>query len=387
MKKQIIFLLGFLLINGISFAQISVSHVSNGLNLNSKQGVFYALPSTLIQVKLKVTKTEFIAGPYAQYAAKYLDLGNVVTDDYNHYEINDVQLSSLAVPDPNQIYFAELNPKTTKENLSVLMSISEAGLAMGVDGTIPSDVNASLSSSGFNIQSENVDYFRYFAESNLVEYFDTIIQKVVVDTVVVEKFYLEKQWVEKDDEQKAVEAANKINKIRDAMFNLLSGYQEVPFDAGAISFMYDKLMQLENEYMSLFTGISIKKKLFYTFTVKPEKDGSSALLPVFVFSPSSGIKDIGSAGGEKISLRIDKLTDLSNISSVVNNREEGNTNSHGFYYCIPASAKVSLEINNDVKAQSTIPISQFGETTYLPPHVTSVQFHKSTGAIKAILIN
>jgi len=150
--------------------------------------------------------------------------------------------------------------------------------------------------------------------------------------------------------------------------------------------MYDKLMKLENEYMSLFTGISIKKQLHYTFTVKPEKDAST-LLPVFVFSSTSGIKNIGSAGGEKISLRIDKLTDLSNISSVVNNRKDGNANSHGFYYRIPSSAKITLEINNDVKAQSTFSISQFGEATYLPPHVTSVQFHKNTGAIKAILIN
>lgn len=387
MKKKIFLINSLLLLTIFSIAQINVSHVTSEIDLSSKQGVFYALPSTLIKVNLKVTKTEFLAGPYAQYAAKYLDLGNVITEDYNHYEVKDVQLSPIAVPDPDQIYFAELNPKTTKENVSVLMSISEAGLAMGVDGTIPTNVKPSLSSSGFNIQSDDVDYFRYFAESNLVEHYDTIIKKVVVDTVVFEKFFLDKQWVEKSDEQKAVEAANKINTIRDAMFNLLSGYQEVPFDAGAISFMYDKLLELENEYMSLFTGISIKKQLHYTFTVQPEKGDNSTLLPVFVFSSTSGIKNIGSTGGEKINLRIDKLTDLSNISSVVNNRESGNANAHGFYYRIPSSAKVTLEINSDVKAQITLPISQYGETTYLPPHVTSVQFHENTGAIKAILVN
>lgn len=387
MKKQIFLIHSLLLIVGISFAQINVSHVTSDLDVSSKQGIFYALPATLIQVNLKVTKTEYIAGPYAQYASKYLDLENVITDDYNNYEIVEARLNTTAVPDPDHIYFAELNPKTTKENVSVLLSLSEAGLAMGVDGTVPAGVETSLTSSGFQVKSGDTDYFRYFAETNLVEQTDTIIQKVVVDTVVMEKFYLDKRWVEKSDEQKAVEAANKINKIRDARFNLLSGYQEVPFDAGAISFMYDKLVNLEDEFLSLFTGISVKKQLHYTFTVKPEKEENSILTPVFVFSSTSGIKSVGSTGGEKINIRIEKLTDLTSLNAVVNKRNDGNSGNHGFYYRIPSSAIVTLEISNDIKPQRTFPISQLGETTYLPTHVTSVQFHKNTGAIKAILID
>ena len=51
----------------------------------------------------------------------------------------------------------------------------------------------------------------------------------------------------------------------------------------------------------------------YTFTVKPEKDGNSSLLPVFVFSPTSGIKNIGSTGGEKINLRIDNTFHITKL--------------------------------------------------------------------------
>lgn len=387
MKRQLLIICSLIIFSGLSFAQINVSHVTSDLDVSNKDGIFYALPKTLVQVNLKVTKTEYIAGPYAQYAAKYLDLENVVTDDYNHYAITDVSLKSLSVPDPDQVYFAEISEKTTKENVSVLLSISEAGLAMGMDGTIPANLETSLSSNGFHLKSEDIDYFQYFAETNLVEFSDTIIQKVVVDTVVVEKFYLDKRWVEKSDEQKAVEAANKINNIRDARFNLLSGYQEISYDAGSIAYMDSKLQEMEDEYMSLFIGISIKKQLHYTYTVKPDKEQNSTLLPVFVFSSTSGIKDIGSAGGEKINLRVENQTELSNLNSVVSKRNQSTSGNHGFYYRIPSSAKFTLEVNNDIKAQSTFPISQFGETTYLPSHVTSVQFHKNTGAIKAILIN
>jgi hypothetical protein len=363
------------------FAQIQVSRVTSGTDLGNKQGMFYALPNTVIQVKLDVVKTEYMAGPYAQYASKYLDLENVITEDYDNYEIVGAKLSASAAPDPNNIYFAAIDEKAIKENISVLMSLSEEGLAMGVEA------KAIKKSTEVQTKSENTDFFKYFAAPNLVEVTDTNITMVVVDTAVIEKIYLDKRWVEKSDEQKAVEAANKIEKIRKDKINLLTGYQEVAYEAGTMQFMFKELTKMENEYLSLFTGISIKKTLSYTFSVIPEKNGVEMLVPVFVFSTTSGVKELGSSGGEKINLHIENLSGLSDIEAAINGHQSGNGNAHGFYYRIPASAIVTLDINRDVKTQVVIPISQFGQTSYLPPHVTSVQFHKNTGAIKKIQVD
>lgn len=367
-------------------AQISVKHVTDGTNLNDKQGIFYALPNTLIKVDIRVLKTEYVAGPYAEYAARYLDLKDVNTSDYSEYEIIDLRLSTLAVPDPEQVYFAEITDKVAREEKSVLLSLSSSGMAMDLEGNIPSKALKDFSALTFKSGATREDLFKYFAETNLYEQTDTIIQKVVVDTVTVEKKYLERNWVEKSDEDKALEAANKISKIREARFNLITGYQEIPYEADAMAYMDKQLVKMEAEFLSLFTGVSFQRELTYTITVDPSRDNVGGNIPVFVFSERSGIKDAGASGGEKVNMSIEPLGDFGTIRAIAGNRNASGTN-HGFYYRIPVMAKIRLVISNDLNAEAVFPISQLGTVAYLPPNVTSVQFHPETGALKTILMD
>ena len=228
--------------------------------------------------------------------------------------------------------------------------------------------------------------FQYYAETNLIEQTDTIIKKVVVDTVSVEKVYIDHKWVEKGSEQKALEAANMINKIRENRFNLLTGYQEIAYDAGSMAYMSKELIKMEKEYLSLFTGITFEKILHYSFTVLPDPEKESSLLPVFVYSERSGIKDISSAGGEKINLRIEKSNGTKQLSGILESREQAGETKHGFYYRIPVSSKVSIEVNNDLRVMGYFNIAQYGIVTYLPSTISAVQFHPETGGLKNIIV-
>ena len=228
--------------------------------------------------------------------------------------------------------------------------------------------------------------FNYSAETNLYEKADTVIRKVVVDTVTVEKKYLDKKWVEKSTEQKAVEAANMVTKLRENRINLLTGYQEVAFDAGTMAYMDKQLKTLEDEYLSLFIGITVKKTLHFTLTVLPDLEHEFSSIPVFVFSERSGIKDINAPGGEKINLKIELSDPLESLMSINNEREKSYKGDRGFSYRIPVMAKVSMEVNNDLKSIGVFPIAQFGSVTYLPPTISSVQFFPETGGIKNVII-
>ncbi|MBN2175642.1 MAG: DUF4831 family protein [Bacteroidales bacterium] len=367
-------------------AQIIVQKVKPDLSLTDKQGVFYALPLTAIRVDLKVKKTEYYAGPYAEYASKYLDLEGVITNDYNDYSITDLKLNSIAVPDPDNYYFAEIDEKAIKENKAVIFSMSGSGLMLGLNGGIPAaDFNEfrdkTIASTG---QDKNL--FNYFAESNLYETYDTIIQLVVVDTVRVEKVHLERKWVEKSTEQKAVEAANMISKIRESRFNLLTGYQEVAYEGSSITYMDKEMKKLEKEYLSLFTGISIEKELTYTFTVIPDPEEQPNQVPVFVFSDRTGVKEANAAGGEKISIHIERMGNTENISKLTASREQSSKSGRGFYYRIPQSTLVSISIGNDLKVEKLIPICQYGSVSYLPSMITVAQFHPETGAVSKLVI-
>jgi hypothetical protein len=236
------------------------------------------------------------------------------------------------------------------------------------------------------IESAYSDLFQYFAETNLYEKSDTIIRKVVVDTMTVEKMYLEKRWVEKSSEQKAVEAANMISKIREERYNLVTGYHEVPYEKGAIMYMDQQLKELENEYMSLFTGITIQKSLHYSFTTLPEPDDASGEIAICIFSERSGVKDINSAGGQRLYLQFETAEPNQDLLSAIQSREQAAGDNHGFYYRIPATSQIILEVNDDIILRENVQIAQFGAVSYLPSTITAVQFHSKTGGIKNLVL-
>jgi len=120
-------------------AQVSVHHVTGETNVNDKQGIFYSLPRTLMKVDVVVKKIEYYAGPYAEYAGKYLDIDDAITSDYNEYKITDAKLSAISEPDPDQYYFLEIDEKAVKENKSLIFSLSGSGLIMGLGG-YPTDM-------------------------------------------------------------------------------------------------------------------------------------------------------------------------------------------------------------------------------------------------------
>jgi hypothetical protein len=365
-------------------SQVKVYRVTGGENLADKKGVFYSLPLTLIKVEITVEKKEYYAGPYADYAGKYLDLDNVSTSDYNEYAITDVRLGTFPQPDPSQCFFAEFDEKTIKETSAMLFSLNDAGLIAGLDANVLKSTLKEGITKVSDSQNAMAGMFQFSAETNLFEKTDTVITKVVVDTVTVVKKYIDRKWVEKSTEQKAVEAANMVSKIRESRYNLLTGYQEVAYDAGTISYMDSELKALENEYLSLFTGIIIQKTLHYSFSVLPENANESASIPVFVFSERTGIKEPGSAGGEKISVKIEAPSLPAELAYI--NREREKSAEKGFFYRIPATVHASIEISNDLKAQGTFRIAQFGSVAYLPGNLSSVQFYPETGAVRNVII-
>lgn len=383
LNLTLIILAALCIYTGAIIAQVSVTSVKEGTDLSGKKGVLYALPQVFIGIDITVDKTEYFAGPYAEYASKYLDLDEVSTSNFNEFRITDMELYAVSEPDPNHFYFVEFDEKTAKENKAMILSLSEQGLITGMHGPFSTEAIQKEAKSKINVTNEG-DFFQYYAETNLYEHTDTIIKKVVVDTVSVETFYFDKKWVEKSSETKALEAANKISKIRENRFNLLTGYHEIPYPAGTMQYMDEQLEKMLQEYLSLFTGIKVKKTLHYKFLVLPQAGEKSNMLPVFVFSERGGLKEVSSAGGEKIYVQIEHI-DTESIQTVLNSQTQSD-GSNGLFYRIPIPAKVSLEINNDLRTEGFFNIPQYGVVTSLPSTITNVQFHPESGGLKSIIV-
>jgi hypothetical protein len=379
-KCLFIFMFAF---SSVLVAQVNVQHITGGTNLSGKQGFVYALPKTAIKIEVDIKKTTYYAGPYAAYASKYLDLENVITANQDKYEITSASMESYAIPDYEQFYFLELSNKA-KDEKALLLSLSEAGLILGVNSKVS---QASVKGMITNKVNSEFDMFSYFAAPNLKETTDTIIKKVVVDTIAVEKMYFDKRWVEKSDEQKAVEASNMISKIRESRYNLLSGYHEVAYESGSIAYMDKELKLLEQEYLSLFTGITVSRDLHYTFSVVPNPASESSLIPVFVFSDKYGVKDVNASGGEKIYLRINASGAAEQIRTALKSSVDATKSQNGFFYRIPEMVGITLELSGDIKIEEQLYLSQYGNISVLPATINTVQFHESTGGIKSIVVD
>ena len=369
------------IINSV-LAQVNVYHVDASTDLSGKTGLLYALPKTAIKVDVKVRKIDNKKGPYAEYAAKYLDLDNVILNDYSSYEIVGVELCPIAVPDPANYYFIELSDKASKEGKSMLLSLSQSGLILGLDNSFASAEVKDMIAKSKGSSDAYADLFSYFAETNLYEKTDTIIRKVVVDTAVIIKKYFEHRWIEKSSEQKAVEAANMISKIRENRFNLLTGYQEVPYEGSALMYMDKELQRMEKDYLSLFTGITFEENLNYSYTVVPDANNESGKVPVFNFSNRTGISDASGGSGEKVYLELKRSGDTQVLAGKAGGAGEG----QGFFYRIPERTNIKIVAHKDIVVQKDFYISQFGVDSSLPSNVTTLKFHEKTGNVKVIVL-
>ena len=386
MKKHWIlnFLLTILIFLLSGCTGFNVIHISDDSEAAKKDGVVYSLPRTFVSIEVSITETEKIKGPYAMYASKYLGLKNVRMSSSRTYEISDIQISTYSEPDPNEFYYVELGNKYFKKNKEIILQLSESGLIRNIN-----DESESKSEEILNVTNneEEIDYsktFKYFADANLMEQIDTIIELVNLDTITIEKTVLKKTIVEKSMEMKAKEAADFIMRIKENRFYIITGFQEVPYEKGTIEYMYTEMEELENEYMMLFTGMTISRTLKYRYTYLPESNVYSASTPLFKFSKKFGVVKPNDAYGEMVYVHISRSQNTKKVEAFLEKNNDLDKKSHGFYYRIPEYAKFTIKQGVTLKAEASFLVSQFGIVTYLPAKETKLKFYPNTGAIKSV---
>lgn len=374
------------------FGQINVYRIDKNTVTTGKDGVYYSLPRTVIKVNVTLDRIENYKGPYAEYALKYLGLKNVVAANSVEYIINNIKVTTSAEPDPDQYYFIEFGDKISKGEKAGLFLLSESGLIVG---TIPEEadtvkeVRIIRAEEPSLISEKDVfpEIFKYSADVSFFEKVDTIIRKVNIDTMTMEKQYLKRTVVEKSPEQKAKEAADFISKIKDNRFNLISGFQEVNYNKETLEYMDSQLTTLQKEYMKLFTGISIHKKITFSFVYTPNPNQVNAEMPVFKYSKTKGIIDLDEPGGKVVTVKLQRSGTTGSLSAYLKKATYDEKKNHGFFYRIPELAKVTVKLDENLQDETQCLVSQLGVVTYLPVNKWKVSFYKETGGVKGIVVD
>ncbi|MEI7897667.1 MAG: DUF4831 family protein [bacterium] len=373
------------------FGQINVLRIDNNAAPQTKEGIFYSLPRTVVKVEVKIDRAENYKGPYADFALRFLGLKNVIVANTIDYKISDITITTYPEPDPDQYYFIELGDKISKGEKAGMLSLSDAGIILGTlqerDDTL---MNSSQPAKTEELPAEMDkdafgELFKYSADVSVFEKVDTIIRKINIDTMTVERQYYKRTMIEKSPEQKAKEAADYISKIKDNRFNLLSGTQEVNYNKETLEYMDTQLKTMEKEYLKLFTGISLHKSLTFSYKYIPIPNQINTEIPIFKFLKSRGVIDLDEQGGKVVTIKIQRVGNTNTVANYLKKAEK-DTKIQGFSYRIPELARVTVKLDENTQEETQCLVSQLGVVTSLPANKWMVRFYRETGGIKGLEI-
>ncbi len=369
------------------YGQIKVTHVNSSANKPGRDGIFYIMPRTVLKVDITLRIDEYLKGPLSEYAEKYFGIDDAIKFDYTTYEIENVEIGTLSEPDPEQVYYIEPGDPTSKELKTLLIQLNNSGYLVGANN-IDLDFATGENKKQLVIYEDidiNGETAEFIIDGKVRAKVDTIIRKVAVDTIIMEKHFYRTRIIKKTNEELATEAMNKIERIRDSRYKLLTGFQETAYSAGTIAYMDGELREQEIEYMALFRGKSFtgfdQFTFYYTPPAKPEKGGVN----LFNFSSGTGITTAGSSSGEKVLLNIKS----GGVAEVVDGfpipaRAEGYQS--GIFYRIPETCEIILEWDGDEISNGRFVINQFGTIRNLEHKNFKLEFHPETGGVKTIVI-
>ncbi len=389
MKLRSIFLfLSIFLSLSQGYSQINVTRIDNNAIPETKDGIFFALPRTVVNIHVKIARIENYKGPYADFAMKLLGLKNVVAANSVDYKISEITITTSPEPDPDQYYFIEPGEKMSKGEAVGMIALSDAGVILGTIPEALDHVGEAVQIKGDGDAGRNSEedafgeLFKYSADVSVFEKVDTIIRKINLDTITVERQFYKRTVVEKSPEQKAKEAADFISKIKENRFNLLSGAQEVNYNQETLEYMDTQLKTMEKEYLKLFTGISLYKSLDFSYKYIPVPNQINKEIPIFKFLRTKGIIDLDGTGGKIVTIKIQRVGNTNSVADYLNKAQK-TTKTQGMIYRIPEVARVTVKYDGSIQETQCL-INQLGVVASLPASKWRVMYHKETGGIKGL---
>ncbi|MBQ9436160.1 MAG: DUF4831 family protein [Bacteroidales bacterium] len=290
MMKKVIWLMGLLVgCLSLSHAQQRVVQLPVGIDeVPSDNSFCYMLPKTAFKVDVTVTRVTEMKGYFSDYAEKLLGLKHVTTADKTRYELKNVALTSVSLPDSNYIYAVE--PTAAQLKTGMMDKIRQKT-------SQPQVYAASYEANHLEIP----EFFKNYSEAAYIAKEDSYVETKIVNGVVVQVPVNQTKIVSKSLDKQAQEAADFIMKIRSDRYDLTAGTQEVAYPKETMEYMVQELNRLEKNYMDLFTGLTVKDELHYTVFVVPEEGASEQF--AFAVDPQQGFTDDANSTGNKYYLK------------------------------------------------------------------------------------
>lgn len=321
----------------------------------------YALPQSVLKVEVIYQEVNSVPGPYREYAEKYLGITQVIKQASSRWNIQEVVLTQHTELDPQHIY--SLNVLEGEFSAGFMEQYVERGIL--VDGTemIHELVNGPALESAFKR-----DYLRYVdlgVYGNFEERTETMYKTLVTDTSYVRVPVLRSIVEQKSPLRKAEEAADFVLELRNRRFEMLTGEHEVFPNGEAMAAAIAKLDQLEESYLSLFTGKTITRTGKRAYFIVPEAGTAPSSYRLDMFSSQLGFVPAELMEGKSLEVKIEPLGTIKALEG----QRSGTPEEEGYnklYYRLPDVVELKVKLGEDVLSSQRISIFQSGTVITAP---------------------
>ncbi|MBN1184955.1 MAG: DUF4831 family protein [Bacteroidales bacterium] len=323
-------------------------------------GMVYALPQTVIKVKVEMLELKTIRGPYYRFAEKYLGINGVPEENKSEWFIQNVTLTTFPETDPEQYYL--ISPIRGTFEPEAIMYLSDEGLIMDLKKL-----------DAFAVESKKTKIFHktpgiLFANPtitrNLEHSTDTLYKTILTDTSFIRIPVLKNEMIMRTIDERAEETADFIIEIRSRIFELLTGQGDFYPEGSALEFGISRLNELEEEYLSLFIGKTFEIPHNYNFWYIPGTGEVSENIKLFEYSDKNGISQEITGKGKTVNLLIEKVDKTKPIQEHL--KMQHSENGNRIFYRIPDIAEVEIQDGGNTIFNERIPVYQYGTVLTMP---------------------
>lgn len=323
---------------------------------HNEYGLVYTLPVTAVRFDVTARHTVSHAGPYFQYAKKYIGTDKVVKEDSEHWEILSVKATPVGIPDTENEYLMQLKPGALTS-----ICVADDGMLLAINRDIDAPAAPEMPEDT-RLKSEvgPRDYLQFVNEDFLAS---------------------------QSSAKQAQMLSESLMEVRDAKISLTRGTAEtMPTDGRQLELMLNSLSQQEASMTAAFLGTVESQTVTRSFVFTPGEPGRSVL---FRMSDFAGFVAADDYSGEPVYVNV-KVTRRGEMP-VDDKGDEKKVPRDAVIYNIPGAATVSLSHSGKTLWSGDLECSQYGIQFGLQPTLFSDRkarsyavFDPATGALVKI---
>jgi len=318
--------------------QISAQNIVKMSAVKSNDyGVTYNLPKTSISITANYSKKTRKAGEFYQYAERYLNVSNPITEDEVIYKLESIDTYTTGIPDKDRSYLVEFKSGTA----GAFVTLTEDGIICAINDEILIDKR----------QPEK-----------------PISQPSAV--MPNPKSFLSEEILRAGSSAKQAELiAKQIYRLRESKTNILTGEAEnMPPDGNAYKLIMSQIDEQEQALTSMFIGSESMEHGSKSFTIIPDEKNIDKKI-LFRFSSKLGIVESNDLSGAPVVFSLTNKEPREEAPELTAKEQKALDDkfSKGIIYNIPAKGNLKIEYNNQTILQKDYDIVQFGTQEIISP--------------------